>query len=162
MSDKMEKFKKREFRQYRELIDGMNDAVFIHDLNCNFLSVNQVAVDRLGYSEEELLSMGLDDIDGSKEGKKVKDRIQEIEKKETIVFESIHVTKSGEKIPVEISSSPINYRGEPAVFSVVKDIKERKRVEEALRDITSAMVSQIGSGVRIPAPASQPQLAKII
>lgn len=52
--------------EYRQLIDGMNDAVFIIDLKGKFLAVNDTAVDRLGYSRETLLSMRLQDIDASR------------------------------------------------------------------------------------------------
>ncbi len=121
-------------RNINKLIDGMNDAVFIHNLEGNFLAVNDEAAERLGYSREELLDLRLQDIDTLEYSEKVKERIQDIEEDETLVFETVHVSEDGEEIPVEISSSLITYQGEPAVFSVARDIAERKETEEKLRE----------------------------
>ncbi len=131
MREEIEYFEKGE---YHELVNGMNDAVFIHNLEGNFLAVNNEAVNRLGYSREELLELRPQDIDALGYSDKVKDRIRDIEENETLVFESVHVTKSGKEIPVEINSSLITYQGEPAVLSVARDITERKEVEEELRE----------------------------
>jgi two-component system sporulation sensor kinase A len=38
--------------------------------------------------------------------------------------------KNGERIPVEMNSSLINYEGRPAILLVMRDIRERKQLEE--------------------------------
>lgn len=136
-AEKRWKKKKEELQEareaYRDLINSMNDAVFIHDLQGNFLMVNNTAVERLKYTREELLSMRPQDIDVSKYAEQVRERIQKLKKEETLVFETVHVTKKGERIPVEISSTLITYRGSPVILSVVRDITKRKKKEERLR-----------------------------
>ena len=122
-----------EKKEYNELINGMKDAIFIHDLEGNFLTVNDEAVNRLGYSREELFDLKPHDINGQWGSEKIKERIQDIEEEETLVFETIHVTKDGEKIPVEINSSLITYQREPAVLSVSRDIRDRKNMERKLQ-----------------------------
>lgn len=67
-------------RELENIIGGMNDAVFIHNLDGNFLRVNQETVDRLGYSREKLLEMTPTDIDSSKFKEKVDDRIENLRK----------------------------------------------------------------------------------
>ncbi len=133
---KKEKELERSREEYKQLIDGMNDAVFVHNLEGNFLEVNDKAVERLGYSREEILSMGPAEIDAPKYGEKVKDKIQEIEVDENLVFESVHLTKDGKEIPVEISSSLIEYQGEPAILSVARDITDRKEREKELEELS--------------------------
>jgi len=130
MGGKEPDFKKGE---YLELINGMKDAVFIHDLDGNFLEVNEEAIDRLGYTRDELLSLGPHDIDASKYSEKVKKRIQDIKENETLVFETVHMTKEDKEIPIEINSSLITYQGESAVLSVARDISDRKEMEEKLK-----------------------------
>jgi PAS domain S-box-containing protein len=48
--------KERE-KEYKALVDGMNDTAFVIDFDGRFIEVNDTAVEVLGYSREELLSM---------------------------------------------------------------------------------------------------------
>jgi PAS domain S-box-containing protein len=122
---------------HRELLDGMNDTVFVVDRDGNFLDANAIATDRLGYEREELLSMSLADISPSEHG--VDERLRQIAANETLVFESVQVTADGEEIPVEMNARRITYRGEPAVLSVARDISDRKRRTRELRTFKQAI-----------------------
>ncbi|MCU0285549.1 MAG: ATP-binding protein [Acidobacteria bacterium] len=50
-----------------------------------------------------------------------------------VLYEMLHVTKGGKKIPVEINSHLIDLDGKPAVLSISRDITERKHLEDQLR-----------------------------
>ncbi|MEJ2567981.1 MAG: PAS domain S-box protein, partial [candidate division WOR-3 bacterium] len=116
--------------EYKKLINGMNDTAFVIDFNGNFLEVNDAAVEFLGYSREELLSMGPQDIDSTVSDKGIELLIEEMKTDEKQVLETKHITKTGDKIPVEISSSRVTYKGKPAILSIARDITERKKAEE--------------------------------
>lgn len=132
---KERKAKLESFREeFRELINGMNDMVFVHDLEGNFLSVNDAAVERLGYSREEFLEMRPHDIAAFEFAEEIEEKIRRMEGGENLVFESVHITKEGERIPVEISSGLITHRGDPAVLSVARDISERKKAKRELEE----------------------------
>ncbi len=120
--------------KFRTLFDNAGDAIFIHDLEGSFLEVNQVACERLGYSREELLQMTPMDVDSPEYAVLVPKRIEEIRRKGQVFFETIHITKEGTAIPIELSSRTIEFEGTPAVMSVARDITERKRAEEALQE----------------------------
>ena len=51
-----------------------------------------------------------------------------------ILFESLHRRKDGSIFPVEVSSRGATVGGRRTLVSVVRDITERRRAEEALRD----------------------------
>jgi PAS domain S-box-containing protein len=124
----------RESREkYREMISGMNDTVWVIGFDGKFMDVNETAVKALGYSREELLSMGPADIDSHLTEEQIKDLIRRMPSDEIQVFETEHITKEGKTIPVEISSSLVTYQGRRAILSIARDIAERKRAEEALR-----------------------------
>ncbi|WP_459925994.1 PAS domain-containing protein, partial [Desulfatiferula olefinivorans] len=52
-------------KEYKELIDGMTETVWVIDLDGNLIDVNKSAVDLLGYSKKELLTIGVHGIDVS-------------------------------------------------------------------------------------------------
>ena len=135
-------------RELRGLIDGMNDVALVVDLDGNYVDANRMAVDRLGYAREELLSMGPADIAPPDQAERVGERMQRIDQEDHLVFESVQVTADGEEIPVEISASRVTYDGEPAILSVVRDISRRKERGRWLRTFEQA-VEQAGHAVYI-------------
>ena len=120
--------------KYRELFKGMNDTAWVIDFNGKFIDVNDAAVEVLGYSREELLSMGPHDIDSSLDSGTITGLIKEMQKDKIQVFETTHITKDGKVMPVEIKSSLMTYQGKSAILSIARDITERKRMEEAVRE----------------------------
>jgi len=123
--------------KYRELINGMNDAVWVIDFDGNFIDVNNAAVEVLGYSKEELLSMGPPDIDNSLTVEQIRDLAKRMSTDQIQVFETAHTTKDGKKIPVEISSSLVTYHGKQAILSIARNITDRKKAEAALRRLVT-------------------------
>ncbi len=121
-------------KTYRELINRMNDTVWVIDLDSNFVDVNDAAVKVLGYSREELLSMGPQDIDDSLDVEQIKRFVKQASTQQTRILETEHTTKDGRKIPVEISSSLVTYQGKQAFLSIARDITERKNSQEALKE----------------------------
>lgn len=125
---------KKSERLYRTLFDCAADSIFVHDLPGRFLDVNQAACNKLGYSKEEFLTMSPADIDSGEFKHLVPARTEELMRKGQAVFETAHVAKDGRTIPIEISSTIVDYDGKDAVLSFARDVTERKTAEEALRD----------------------------
>ncbi len=125
--------------RFRKLFDLSPDAIFVHSFDeegyNKFLEVNNVACERYGYTREEFLNLTPSDISAvqPEQSKNMKNVRKELIRKGHIVFEWLHVTKSGKMFPVEVSSTLFNYRGKKAVLSIVRDISERKKAEEAIR-----------------------------
>ena len=133
VNEKVKEIKESEAK-YRELINGMNETAWVIDFDSNFIDVNDAAVKVSGYSREELLSMGPQDIDDSLDTEQIKRFVEQAPTAHVQVFETTHTTKDGRKIPVEISSSIVTYQGKRAFLSIARDITERKKTEEALKE----------------------------
>ena len=51
------------------------------------------------------------------------------------LFESAHVRRDGTIFPIEVNQQIIEYSGRPSVLSIVRDITERRQVEEEKRQL---------------------------
>ena len=123
----------RAFDEVEGILEGLNDAVFLHDLDGTMLYVNEAAVDRLGYSREELLEMTPREYAVSIDDDEYQRRIEELKAEGSLVFETVHLTEDGNRIPAEINATITTYRGERAVLSVARDVTEQKRREAQRR-----------------------------
>jgi diguanylate cyclase (GGDEF)-like protein/PAS domain S-box-containing protein len=121
--------------KFKTIFNSANDCILIHDLEGNILEVNDKACKRMGHSRNELLSTPLSGEDSPEYFKTISDMKDELYKKGGLIFESVSTLKNGKKIPVEISSKIINYDGSKAVLSISRDISERKKIEELIREL---------------------------
>lgn len=129
---------------FRELIDNSNDGIFVIDPETSlFLDVNRTACKRLGYSRNEILKKGVVDINPEfSDIQTWKDRIESVRKNESMLIDSVHARKDGSVIPVEINSVFISLQGKDFLLSVVRDITERKKIEEKL--LTAQKLESVG------------------
>jgi PAS domain S-box-containing protein len=137
---------------YKNLINGMNDSAWVIDLDGNFVYVNVAAAKSLGYSKEELLSMGVKGIDKHLSPEQIKNLVSAMAVVKNRVFETVHTKKDGKEIPVEISSSLITFQGKQAVLSIARNISERKNAQDALRqerDMLESVTAASGAGLVI-------------
>ncbi len=111
-------------------MDCVQEGAFLIDNDGRFLYVNAEASHALGYSREELLRMGVPDIDPDFP----QERWDEIVRGQlrTGTFESRHKSKDGRIYPVEIEANFFQYEGNTYNLSLVSDISERK-TEQARR-----------------------------
>jgi len=115
--------------EFKTLFDNVSDAVFIIDAECRFREVNRIACERLGYSRDELVRMGIADIDGSEYAKLTPEGLATLLKSGQALLETIHRRRDGSRFPVEINARRFEYQGAPMVLSVARDISERKGAE---------------------------------
>ncbi len=125
--------------KFRTLFESAKDALFILDLEGNFIDVNRIAYERLGYTREEMLSMNLSRLDPPEFAARISERMARVSSRGHAVVESAHLRKDGSVMPVEINARIIDYDGRKAVFSIIRDITERKRAEEQLRDLNARL-----------------------
>jgi PAS domain S-box-containing protein len=134
------------------LFEGIDDAVFVHDLQGRILEANPAACQRLGYTREELLRLSTSDIDAPEFAEGFGERLRQQLSTGGVRCEGRHRTKDGRVIPVDINSSAIIVGGEPAVLAVMRDITERKRAEEALRkqsELLGSILSNMADAVLV-------------
>jgi PAS domain S-box-containing protein len=121
--------------KYRSLVEQSVDMMYLHDLQGNFLDVNQAAVSHTGYSREELLNMNVFDI--HLEGFNREELLQlweEWQTGKTQTIEAIHLRKDGTTFIAEVKVGKVHFGEKDCMLALIRDITERKRAEAALRE----------------------------
>jgi PAS domain S-box-containing protein len=123
----------RELKLFRTLLDQCNDAIEVVDPETlRFLDANEKACSELDYSREELLSMGVFDIDPAITESSAAKIKEELQKSGSLVMESTRRRKDGITFPVEISMRWVRLERD-YVIAIVRDLTERKLAEARLR-----------------------------
>jgi two-component system sensor histidine kinase UhpB len=122
---------------YRNLFFNNPMPIFIWDMNTfEILEFNGIAQEQYGYSREELLRMTVLDLREPHHHEKIKAFAQKFNETGVAKMSGIweHITRSGEKLILDISSHKIDYKGKQAILAIHNNITERVRLEEKLEE----------------------------
>ena len=127
-------------QRYRRLFEHSHDAIFIHDDRGRVLDANQQALDMLGYTMEEYIEVNKDNpnaITPADQRQDALERFQAVLAGEHLSpYERVFMTKNGRRLDVEINLSAVRDASGKVVLvqSVVRDITQRKKAEQILRE----------------------------
>jgi PAS domain S-box-containing protein len=119
-------------RRYRQMFEN-NRAVqlLIDPVSGAIVDANVAAADFYGYSVEELRAMRIWDINVWGEDR-VREEMSNAKTQERSYFVFRHMRSNGEIRDVEVHSGPINVGERQLLYSIIHDVTERKRAEQAL------------------------------
>jgi two-component system, cell cycle sensor histidine kinase and response regulator CckA len=125
-------------RRLGELLENAPDAILELDNEGRIVLLNRMAEQLFGYTREELLGQTVEAL--------VPEALREAHKRHRVQYLNQPVTrpmgsglklearrKDGSHFPVEISLSPVKYQTGFRVTAIIRDITERRQIEEALR-----------------------------
>ena len=119
--------------RYRMLFERAADSIFIVDPETRrFLDVNENAAARLGYTRDELLGLGIEDINPPEVADRWAEILEDLLETGGAVFDHLHLRKDGSVMPVEIGARVIEYGGRKVYECLVRDITERVHAEEGI------------------------------
>jgi len=114
-------------------VERASDAMYWMRSDGSLADVNEAACRTLGYSREALLESSIFDIDPITSRDNWKVNFEELRLDGSQTFETVHQTRDGRRIPVEIVATHVQLGGEAFNCSFARDITGRKRNEEQLR-----------------------------
>lgn len=119
-------------QKYRMIFDSARDSIIVHDMSLQILAVNAIACKRYGYSKAELMSLPLDKLEKQGGDAHFRDQKGLIDNCGYALHETIHCTKNGMEIFMEVSAQKMIWNGRPAILSVCRDITDRKKDEKEI------------------------------
>ena len=122
--------------KYRTLIDASPDAIFVWDAQGKCILSNAAAGRLCGCSDCELAGLSLADTYEPAERDLIRERFDRARQEGVVRFERGFLRNNGEVVPVEVS---LSVTGEDQYQAVIRDIGERKRAEEILRERASLL-----------------------
>ncbi len=120
-------------QKYRMLIENARDGIIITQ-DGKFKFVNKALCDILEYSENELIETSFLSVVAEEDRERLKQyHVQRMSgSRHTMIYEARAITKSGKTVHLEINTSYLDYNGRHATFIILRDLSERKAMEEIL------------------------------
>lgn len=127
--------------RYRELFENARDAIYVHDLDGNYISINRAAEKLCGYTRDEILGRNFADFIADQHIDSVRDCLfSKLARGET-TYEVVVIAKGGRRVPVEVNSRAIYQEGViVGVQGTARDITERKQTQDTLRMFSRQLI----------------------
>ena len=128
--DKQEELKKAE-AESRLLFSHNPNPMLIYSLDdLSILDVNEIMIEKYGYTKEEFLKMTISQLRKENDAEKLLQDIEDVKNGIEKVSEWIHLQKNGDEIIVEVIAKSIKSLGKKARLVSIKDITESKLIQE--------------------------------
>jgi len=119
-------------RRYRTLFDANPYPMWVVDAKTlAFLAVNDAAIRLYGYAKEEFLALSAEQIRPEEDVEDLRKAFEDPSNYRSRIWR--HRKKSGEVIPVKITSFNLDFGGRRARLGVIEDLTERMLAEERAR-----------------------------
>jgi len=133
-----EELKERE-EHLSHFYEATLDGIVLHE-NGKMILFNKALAIITGYNSEELNSKKIQELIDINENQ-IKEEQQQVFSYETLCYR-----KGGNKFPVEIQERMIDFRGRMIKATVIRDISERKNVEDELKSERESRLSALIDG----------------
>ena len=128
--------------RYRELFENARDAIYVHDLDGKYISVNRAAEALSGYPRDEILGHSFTEFVVQEHFDQACNcLLAKLKKEGETTYEVEVLAKDGRRVPVEVSSRAIYENGEiVGVQGTARDITERKQAQDTLRMFSRQLI----------------------
>jgi len=121
-------------KRFRDVFNTSADAILIFNTEGAIAWENPAASEMYGYTEREMTSLSGKDIVAPDHYWLFDDFKRQLAGTGRFQAESVDLRKDGTRFDVEVRGNSFQYRGEPHLLAIVRDITERKRSEESLQE----------------------------
>ena len=125
-------------QKFRTVTNNAADAIFVHDLQGNFVEVNESACSALGYTREEIMAKHVSEIEVGNTPEDFENIFASLSTERVKTFNGIQRRKDGSRFPVDARISLANWDGAQNVVVISRDVTERQDAENALVEAKNA------------------------
>jgi PAS domain S-box-containing protein len=119
---------------FQLILDKSGEEFYLIRPNGALAYANEAAAKSLGYTVQELSSMGVPDFDPIF-GPQFKKHFYKLKEKDLPVFETEHIAKNGHRITKEIKSVYLKIDNEEFVCAFARDVTTRIQAEKTIREL---------------------------
>jgi len=127
--------------RYRQLFNNESDAVMIFDATSKQIQdANPATLDLFGYSKEDFVNLTVEDLSAEKD--KTKSAVKRIisgDSENKYIPLRYFIKKDGVIFPGEIYAGTFISNGRKKIIGAVRDITNRMRAEEAIRELSFSL-----------------------
>lgn len=130
-------------KDYQILTNGSMDAIVVNNEE-RFVFANQKAADLFGYEKvEDMLGNPFIDHFPPDEQRKITDNAKKRIEGEKVSnrYDTLIQQRGGELIDVEFHLNRIDHEGSPVIVNVIRDIRDRKRMEEHIEYLYQVLLA---------------------
>jgi PAS domain S-box-containing protein len=122
--------------KFRTIFNFASDGILlVRPSDRKFITTNKTMCEMLRYTEVELLRLGIPDIHEKQSMPHIIDQFEKLVRKEIVVAQNIPVMRKDKTVFfADVGASLITLDGKECVIGFFRDITERKKVEEILRE----------------------------
>jgi PAS domain S-box-containing protein len=119
----------------RDIFEKAADGILIADVDAKrFSGCNPMICQMLGYTPEEIVTLGLPDIHPAKDLPYVMDQVQRQARKEFALAKDLPVRrKDGAVFYADVNAVPMTLRGRKCLVGFFRDVTDRKLAQEKLK-----------------------------
>ncbi len=121
-------------RRYRSIFESTTDALLIFNLDGVIVAANPTAYTMYGYQENELIGLHAKKIIHPDYFHGFSNFRRNVDERGRFYIDSINLRKDGSQFHIEMHGTSFTYHGKQHLLSVIRDVTERVKAENALRD----------------------------
>jgi PAS domain S-box-containing protein len=125
--------RKEQALRYKTLMETSTDSIYVLNEKGDLQEANAAFLRRRGYNAGEVNALNVAEWDAQWSREQLQQRLG-MRAGHSAVFETRHRCKDGSIFDVEVCGTSVLIGGEKLLFCVARDITERKRAEERLRE----------------------------
>lgn len=142
----MESCKEDILREQAVIFDSIQDSIMLHDLEGNFLYLNENAWKTRGYTHDEMMGMTIKEIIAPEctngDPARLKAAAEKMREDGYVRIQVKHLCKNGDRMDVEVYAKLLTYHGKPCILKSIRDVTQQLRVQKELEKL-SIIVEQI-------------------